>query len=216
MVPVLGVEAFAGEGVDAFDVGVCRGAKAAHAGNHNIRLEGAEFGQALVFAVEFVAGVQALVLHVGPEFGAVAGFDGPALGFFVKAGTRHVGVQAHVFHEVVFFGAASQVGLDFFLLGEHAGPIGVLFEREGVESGLDVAGAAGVVIFVPGAADVIAFFQDDEVVVSGFFEFDAHAQAGEPGADDDDFCGLAHIIHLVVRWPSGLAGCCLFRHDDWR
>jgi hypothetical protein len=55
------------------------------------------------------------------------------------------------------------------------------------------------VVFVPGAADVVALFEDDEVVEAGFFEFDGHAEAGEAGADDGDLCGLCHCCTPV--WP---------------
>ncbi len=52
--------------------------------------------------------------------------------------------------------------------------------------GRDVAGAAGITIVPPGAADVAALFDDEKGVHAGFEEFDAHAKAGKAGADDED------------------------------
>ena len=54
------------------------------------------------------------------------------------------GVEADVSVEVVFAGDAQEVFEDFFLAGIFARPGGVLLEGEGVEEGVDVAAAAGV------------------------------------------------------------------------
>ncbi len=45
---------------------------------------------------------------------------------------------------------------------------------------------------MPGPTHVVALFQYHEIVVAGFLEFDAHAQAGESGSDDGDLGVLAH------------------------
>src|SRR5258708_12013197 len=52
--------------------------------------------------------------------------------------------------------------------------------------GRNIAGAAGVTIVPPGAADVFALFDDEKRFHAGFEEFDAHANAGKAGADDED------------------------------
>ena len=48
----------------------------------------------------------------------------------------------------------------------------------------DVARAAGIGVEPPGAADVRAPLENDEVVVSLLAQADRHAEAGEARADD--------------------------------
>ena len=199
VVPVLGVEASAGERLHTLDIRVRRRAQAAHAGHQHLGVQFAEFGQGFVAAIQRIPGLEAVLFHIGPKLGAVAGFDGPGTGSFIPAGTGYVGVKLDVFDQAVLFRAVAQVGFDLRLGGEHPAPVGVLFEGEGVQGRLHVAGAAGVVVFVPGAADVVALFEDHKVVKSCFFEFDGHAEAGEAGADDGDLGGLCHCCTPV--WP---------------
>ena len=56
-----------------------------------------------------------------------------------------------------------EVGLDLRLRGEGDRPVGVGRERERVELARDVAGRAGVGVVAPGAADVGALLDDEEV-----------------------------------------------------
>ena len=58
-------------------------------------------------------------------------------------------------------------------------------ERERVELARDVAGRAGVGVVAPGAADVGALLDDDEVGLAVLLELDRGAEAGEAGADDE-------------------------------
>lgn len=44
---------------------------------------------------------------------------------------------------------------------------------------LHVAGAAGVVVVAPGAAEGVRLLGNKEVVLACFLEFDRHAQPGE-------------------------------------
>src|SRR5690606_17568437 len=102
-------------------------------------------------------------------------------------------VEADVLAHAILVGGALHVGPDLRLRREHARPAGVELEREGVHVRGHVAGAAGVGVVVPRAAERLALLQHDEVVESVLLEPDRHAEAGETGADDDDRrCALAH------------------------
>ncbi len=50
----------------------------------------------------------------------------------------------------------------------------------------DIASAAGVTIVPPGAADVVALFDDEKRFHAGFEELDGHTEAGKAGADDEN------------------------------
>ena len=52
--------------------------------------------------------------------------------------------------------------------------------------GLHVAGATWVVVVAPRTAEGLGLFGNKEVGEPGFLEFDRHAQAREPGANDGD------------------------------
>src|SRR5260370_22247500 len=52
--------------------------------------------------------------------------------------------------------------------------------------GRNTAGAAGVTIVPPGAADLAALFNDEKRLHAGFEKLDGHAKAGKTGADDQD------------------------------
>ena len=56
-----------------------------------------------------------------------------------------------------------------------------------------VAGAARVGVVVPGAADVVAALEHDEVVDALLLEADRHAEAGEAAADDATRCPMSSI-----------------------
>ncbi len=71
----------------------------------------------------------------------------------------------------------------------------ILFERERVHVGLDVARAAGIGVVAPRTADLVGFLQHDEVLPSVFDQLDRHAEAGESGSDDDH-TGLGAITHV--------------------
>src|SRR5260370_40005674 len=79
-----------------------------------------------------------------------------------------------------------EVGVDFLLARIHAGPFRGRSEGERVKGGRNIAGAAGVTIFPPGAADVRALFDDQKRIPPGFTKLDAHADTGKTDADDED------------------------------
>lgn len=156
VVPLLGMEALAGEVLQAIEVGDGRGGQGAHAGHHELR------GVVITGGVVYV-----------PELFAVA--PGHAGDF---------GAEQGLVLQAVFLPAAFQVALDLFLLGEHPRPVGVRLEGEGVEVRLHVAAAARVVVDAPGAADAGFLLEQEEIVLAFLFQADRHAQAGEAGADD--------------------------------
>ena len=82
--------------------------------------------------------------------------------------------------------AAPQVFVDFLLAGIHAGPFGGGSERKRIKMGWDVAGAAGVAIVPPGAADIVVLFDDEKGFHTGFEKLDAHANAGEASTHNED------------------------------
>src|SRR4051794_21819198 len=63
-----------------------------------------------------------------------------------------------------------------------------------------IARAAGIGVVTPGAADVAATLEEDEVALAGSEEPGRHPDAREAGADDDD----AMVVHDVG--PSPLIG----------
>ena len=88
------------------------------------------------------------------------------------------------------------VGLDLRLRGEGHRPVGVGREGEGVELARHVAGRAGVGVVAPGAADVGALLDDDEVALAVLLQLDRGAQTGEPGADDQVLDGPVGVRRL--------------------
>jgi hypothetical protein len=93
--------------------------------------------------------------------------------------------------------AVAHVVPDLALRGERAGPLGIEGEGERVEVGRDVAGGAGVGVVAPGAAEVVAAVEHDEVVDAHGAQAGRHADAGEPGADDDDAVLVAHGVEVT-------------------
>jgi hypothetical protein len=58
-----------------------------------------------------------------------------------------------------------------------------------------VAGAAGVAVVAPRAADVVGLLQDDEVLDPGLAQANGHPQPGEAAADDGHLHVLLNIVH---------------------
>ena len=108
-----------------------------------------------------------------------------------------VRVEADVAAQPVLVGDALEVVLDLRLERPHVRPVGLRLERERVHVRRDVAGAAGIGVVAPGAADVVGLLQDQEVDALPL-QRDAHAESGEPGADDQ----RAGVHRL---WERGLS-----------
>ena len=90
--------------------------------------------------------------HVPPHLGVVP----------VRAVDERV--EADVPAQAVLLGDALEVVEDLRLQGPHVGPVGLRLEGEGIHVRRDVAGAAGVGVVTPGAADVVGLLEDHEVV----------------------------------------------------
>ena len=82
--------------------------------------------------------------------------------------------------------AAAQVGVDLGGGGVGAAPVGVRREGERVQVRLHVAGAAGVGVVAPDAADVAGALEDEEVVEARLQQADGQAEAAEAAAGDGD------------------------------
>src|SRR5215831_2397459 len=103
-----------------------------------------------------------------------------------------MGVQA------VAIGDLFQVVPDLWLPGEAMRPVGVRRERERVQVRRDVAGAPGVGVVPPSAADRGRRLQDDEVGHARLAQPDARAEPAEASADDGD----AHVFRHGVSVPD--------------
>src|SRR5207247_8042881 len=75
---------------------------------------------------------------------------------------------------------------DLRLAREGPAPAWVGRERERVQVRGDVAGAAGVGVVPPGAAEVVGALEHQEVVDAGLAEPDRGAEPAEAAADDRD------------------------------
>src|SRR5262249_27022412 len=97
-----------------------------------------------------------------------------------------------------------QIAPDLRLPREAVRPAGLGREGERVEMRLDVAGAAGIGVVAPRAADVAGALEDDEVVDAVALQADGGAQTAEAAADDRDM-GLAGRrrgrVHGSKGWP---------------
>jgi hypothetical protein len=125
--------------------------------------------------------------------GARRRLDDPRPGVLLPGGRNHLAVGAEVAAEVEVVGGPTQVRLDLGLGGVGAAPVRVLGEGEGVEVGRHVALAAGIGVVPPGAADVVAPLEEDEVVDAVLLEAMGQAEAGEPGADDGHSDVICHV-----------------------
>ncbi|MNP34664.1 hypothetical protein D3C76_1279620 [compost metagenome] len=146
MVPLLGVETRSLELLQAVQCRDRRGGQGAHAGYHELR------------RVVVAGGV----------------LDLPQLVLVVPGQAGDLGVEQGLVLQPVLFPAAFQVALDLALLGEHARPVRVGLEGEGVEVRLHVAAASRVVVHPPGAADAGLLLEQEEVVLALLLQADRH------------------------------------------
>ena len=156
VVPARGVEHLAGEAVDARDLGQLGLREPAGAGDQDVG-----------------------------EHGAGRGGDRPGPGLVVPGRLLHRGTEPEPVERAGLTGDALQVGLDLRLRGEGPGPVRVGREREAVELAGYVARRAGVGVVAPGAPDVVAPVDHQEVGQTGLLQLDRGAEAGEPGADHE-------------------------------
>ena len=107
-------------------------------------------------------GHNGLAAHHAP----VSGADLPrGIGIVVlRAG--QLGAEPDVRTEPVLVDAVLDVAQDLLLRRELAAPVGLGLEGVGVQVRPDVAGAAGISVLPPGAADPVRLLQDDEVALA--------------------------------------------------
>ncbi len=157
VVPAGGVERRAPERLQAGDLGVARLAERAGAADQELRADR-----------------------------AARGLDGPALCVGVPGRSEHLGVGAQVAAQAVALGDVELVPPDLGLAGERPRPVRVGGERERVHVRRHVAGAAGVGVVAPGAAEVARGLEHHEVVLAVLEQADRDSHAGEAAADDRD------------------------------
>ncbi|MET3961373.1 hypothetical protein ABIE44_001307 [Marmoricola sp. OAE513] len=107
------------------------------------------------------------------------------LGVVVPARTLGADPELHVPPEVVLVGDVLGVRLELGAAGEPVLPVRVGLERVRVGDAGDVDGEPGVVVHVPGAAEVVLALDDEQVVEALLLERDGRAHPAEARADDD-------------------------------
>ena len=117
---------------------------------------------------------------------AITHRQGPALARFVIAGLLHFRFEADVAPHVVFVGAAFEVRMQLVALGVELAPVVAGLERVGIEMVGRIDTAAGISVFVPGAADGVVLLEDHEPD-AGFAQLDGGAQARHARTDHRDF-----------------------------
>ena len=132
LVPGGGVEAGAAEVVEARDVGVAEPVEHPHAAHD----------------------------HVGLGHVAALGLDRPAGGALVPDGAPHGIAEAAMGQQAMLLRTTLQVGQDLRLGRIGSRPVRIELEGEGVEGSRNVAGATGIAVLVPGAADPVVALQD--------------------------------------------------------
>lgn len=123
---------------------------------------------------------------VGLQLLAVRRTHRPGRGRVGPPGRGDGDAGAHVPADARLLGDAADVGVDLGLGRVAASPAGVGGERPGVERGGHVARSARVGVVSPDAAHVVRALEDGEIGEAGAQQLDPHAQAAEPGTDDDD------------------------------
>src|SRR5580704_18810811 len=128
---------------------------------------------------------------------AVAGLHRPEPRVFIERGARGGDAKADVRTDCVLGRAMLEIGEDLSLGREESGPVGVVFERIGVEVRRNVAGNPRVRVVAPGSSETVASLEDGEVVDARLFEPNRHAEPGEARADDE---------HMVCWMGDGAIG----------
>src|SRR5262245_9476894 len=86
--------------------------------------------------------------------------------------------------EIVLRNEPVQVSKDLITGGKASAPA-PWAERERVKQRRYIAGQAGIAVVAPGSAEIAGPVDTDEVIDARLLEPDRHADAAEPGADDD-------------------------------
>src|SRR5207237_8436423 len=99
-------------------------------------------------------------------------------GGFVPGRFAKARLETDVRSELVTLHAGFQVLPDFLLACEHAGPIGIPFKRKRIEMSWHVASAAGITVYVPGAAEGVALLATQKTSHSCCDRLEVHAARG--------------------------------------
>jgi len=120
--------------------------------------------------------------------------DPPAQPRLVPAGALDGGVEPHVLAEVVLGGDVLGVALELLARGEEPRPVRIGLEGVRVGHRRDVHGQAGVVVDVPGAAEIVLPLQQDDLAGDAqALERDGRAHAAEAGTHDRDLVVGGHF-----------------------
>jgi len=166
VIPLLRVERAAAEILDARNRRQRGARQAAHAGHQHARR------QPLAVRERQTPALRALVV-----FGA--------LQFVVHPQMRADPEALH---------AVFEIRADLGLRREHARPARVRRERERVDVRLHVAGAPGIVVVAPRAADRGRLLEHDEIRDARLPQANGHPEPGEAGADDGDVDGFVRAV----------------------
>ena len=103
------------------------------------------------------------------------------------AGDAHTEMQMGM--QIVFVGTALDIGMNLGRTRIGGRPVGVLFERVGIQMRGHIAGTAGIGIVAPGAAHIIGTFENREILDALLLETNTGIDAGKTGTDDDHIVG---------------------------
>ena len=117
---------------------------------------------------------------------ALSCLDDPMAARLVPEGFAHFCAKADMRLELIFSNALFEIFQYVALLSVFVRPVGPLFERKRIKMRWHIAAGARIAIVAPYAADRIRFFQDDKIVETGRFEFNAEPYAAESRPDNDD------------------------------
>ena len=122
--------------------------------------------------------------NIAGESLAALRLDRPGFRVFVPVRADGFIAEMQMRGELVAFGDLLGIGLDFGALREGAGPVYALREGKLVERHRHIAGASGIGVFIPGAAD-LRIAVDEVEAVTVFLQLDCGGQAAEACPDDD-------------------------------
>src|SRR5882762_2191791 len=169
--------------------------------------------------------------HARTEAQTISGGDVPGTLGFIPNRFAKASVETDMRSETVTLDAALEVIVDFLLARIHAGPFGRWSKGKRIKMRRNIARAAGVAIVPPGAANIVALLDDEKRFHAGFKELDAHADAGEARAHDEDVnpregrlrgtsSGFGHARATTSLFDSAGATCArkksALSRSDWR
>lgn len=113
--------------------------------------------------------------------------------FLVPAGAVDGGAEAHPAAQAVLVGDVVGVFLQLGARREQPRPVRVGFERVRVGDRGDVDGQARIPIHMPGAAEIVLAFQDDEITQAEPVQLDTCPHSAETRTDNDRIEPRRHV-----------------------